>query len=166
MWRQGLALSLFFKGNPMTKFISYYFLLAVVFTLPGCSREPQPIAYGRDLCNWCKMTIMDSRYGTELISKKGKIFKYDSIECLVNFTAAGEIKEVDIYQVLITDFTTPENFTEAKTAHYLISQNLPSPMGAYLTGFKNVEEAEKFRNEYDGRVLGWQEVVNEVAENK
>lgn len=136
-------------------------LIAAILT--GCSLEPKPISYGQDQCAFCKMTITDARYGSELITKKGKIFKFDSAECLIDFVATEEVQEKNIHSLLITDFATPENFTDAKTAHYLISQNLPSPMGADLTGFHNKADAEKFRAEYDGRLLTWGEVTRELT---
>ena len=148
--------------NCALKYFLYAFFLAF---LAACSLEPQPINFGSDLCSFCKMTITDSRYGCELITKKGKVYKFDSAECLIDYVAAEDVPEENIHQLLITDFATPENFTDAKTAHYLISQNLPSPMGAGLTCFHSRSDADKFRAEYDGRVLGWKEVFHEISGN-
>lgn len=143
--------------------VKYSLIIFIAILFAGCSREPQPIHYGHDQCSYCKMTITDTRYGSELITGKGKIYKFDSAECLVDFVASGEVEEKNIYKLLITDFVTPENFTDAKTALYLISQNLPSPMGANLTGFQNRSDAEKFREEFDGKILSWEEVTREIA---
>lgn len=143
--------------------IIYGLILSAAVILTGCSREPQPISYGHDICSFCKMTITDSRYGSELITKKGKIYKFDSAECLIDFAASEEVDQENIHQLLITDFATPENFTDAKAAYYLISQNLPSPMGADLTGFHSRADAEKFRAEHDGKILSWEEVTQEIT---
>ena len=59
-------------------------LLGLIF-ISACTVEPQPIQYGRDNCAFCKMTIVDGRYGSELVSSKGKVFKFDAVECLINF---------------------------------------------------------------------------------
>ena len=63
----------------------------IAFILTGalaasCGRKkPEPIAYGKDSCSECKMTIIDPKFGGEIISKKGKIFKFDDTHCLAKF---------------------------------------------------------------------------------
>ncbi len=140
----------------------YSFIFILLTILTACKLEPQPIFFGSDVCSNCKMTITDGRYGAEIISKKGKIYKFDSAECMIQFLKSKEIQAENIHQFLITDFATPENFTDAKTAHFLISQNLPSPMGADLTGFSSRVDAGKFRSEYEGKILTWSETVQEI----
>jgi len=53
--------------------------------LTACSHEPDPIRYGKDACAHCKMTIMDKRFSAELITAKGKVFKFDAAECMAGF---------------------------------------------------------------------------------
>ena len=36
------------------------------------------------------MTIVDPRYGAELVTTKGKVYKYDAVECLINSVYADE----------------------------------------------------------------------------
>ena len=115
--------------------------------IASCSVEPVPIKYGNDICSFCRMIITNSRYGTEILTKKGKNYKFDSIECLVQFIDEGEIHEENIHSLLITDFVSPEKFTDAKSSSYLVSHNLPSPMGANLTGFQKKSDAEKLQLE-------------------
>ena len=54
-------------------------LVFSVFMFSGCSLEPKPIEYGEDQCDACKMRISDSRFGAELVTTKGKIYKYDAM---------------------------------------------------------------------------------------
>ncbi len=126
----------------------------------GCSKEPQPINYGHEQCSFCKMTVADPRYGAELISATGKIYKFDSIECLISFGASGAVAENKIFKSLVTDFANPQTFVDAKTAIYLISPNLPSPMGANLTGFQQQNDAVKIQSENGGNIFSWNEVKN------
>lgn len=145
------------------QYATIFFLAVLLIT---CSLEPQPINYGQDPCAFCKMTITDSRYGSELITKKGKIYKFDSIECLVDFVSSMEVPEENIHQLLITDFTASAALIDAKTAQYLISENMPSPMGANLTGFSKREEAEKFSSVHGGEIFSWSELPGELSQNK
>ena len=42
--------------------------------LSGCSYDPVPINYGKDVCDNCRMQIEDRGYGREIVSPKGKIY--------------------------------------------------------------------------------------------
>jgi copper chaperone NosL len=68
-------------------------LLALIVSLmlftASCTVKPEPIQYGEDNCVLCQMTIMDHRYGTEVVTDKGKVYKFDSVECLVEFIECG-----------------------------------------------------------------------------
>ena len=59
----------------------------LLLLISSCNTEPQKINYGKDLCEHCKMTIMDKKFGAELITKKGKTMKFDSGECTCYFTS-------------------------------------------------------------------------------
>ena len=48
-----------------------------------------------------------------------------------------------IYQII---YTEPEILIDATSATFLISENVPSPMGAFLSAFKNKADAEKYSN--------------------
>lgn len=124
--------------------------------LVSCAIEPQPIEYGKDACIYCKMNIVDQQHAAEIVTKKGKAFKYDSIECMVRDT--NDKNENIIALFLITDYTSPGKLIDAVKATYLISENLPSPMGANLTGFSNRTEAENYQVKKDGVLLSWKEL--------
>ena len=136
--------------------MKFLFVLIIVSLLVACTVEESPINYGKDACNFCKMTIVDRQHAAEIVTKKGKAFKYDAIECMVR-----EIKEKDENEIslfLINDYTVPGKLVDAVSATYLISENLPSPMGANLTGFKNNEDAEKVLKEKNGTLYTWTEL--------
>ena len=54
------------------------------FFMVSCKIEPQPIEYGKDQCNFCVMNIVDQNHSAQYVTKKGKQFKFDAIECMVN----------------------------------------------------------------------------------
>ena len=52
---------------------------ALLFFLISCNIKPQKIAYGEDICHYCKMNIVDDRHASEIITKKGEeITRYKS----------------------------------------------------------------------------------------
>ena len=140
-----------------------YFLLTIIsFTLilASCSIGPEPIAYGHDGCAYCEMTIMDQRYGTELVTSKGKIFKFDSIECLVRYLKEGEAEQANVKLLLLTPFNHPETLENADQCFILHSQGMPSPMGMFLTAFIDESTARKFQEENGGTIYTWQELLD------
>jgi copper chaperone NosL len=141
-----------------------YRLIAIsvlVSLMVSCSTGPEPIAYGHDGCAYCEMTIMDQRYGTELVTDKGKIFKFDSVECLVRYLKEGEADHSKVKLILLTPFTHPEMLEDANDSYILHSQGMPSPMGMFLTAFKDEATAQKFRQEKGGKIYSWKELLDQ-----
>lgn len=102
------------------------------------------------------MTIVDRQHAAELVTKKGKVFKFDAIECMVDYLKDNDQQEYAFY--LVRDFNQPEDWQDATKAHYLISNAIPSPMGAYLSAFKNVEGAIEMRESKGGEVYDWEDL--------
>ena len=135
--------------------------IAFASLIISCSTGPEPIAYGRDGCAYCEMTIMDQRYGTELVTSKGKIFKFDSIECLVRYLKEGEAEQANVKLVLLTPFTHPETLEDAHQSFILHSPGMPSPMGMFLTAFKDEATAQQFQEENGGKIYTWKELLDQ-----
>lgn len=140
--------------NIIFVFISALFL--------SCSINPEPINYGKDQCEHCKMTIMDNKFGAELITDKGKIFKFDAAECMIHFIHAGKVNDNEISELLVTNASKPGEFIDAKKASYLISENFPSPMGAGLSAYASQSDAESFREKYQGFIINWDRVFDRL----
>lgn len=132
-------------------------LLLMVFLL-ACSSEPAPIHFGEDGCSYCRMTISDHRYGGELMTNKGKVYKYDSIECLAAYILENKPGSDDIQNIWTIDFNNPKAFIDAGQAWYIHSELLKSPMGLNLSAFKDKTLAESVENVYPGELVRWDEV--------
>ncbi|MCU0370502.1 MAG: nitrous oxide reductase accessory protein NosL [Bacteroidales bacterium] len=136
------------------KKILYLFPLLLLFT-SSCSIKPEPIQYGEDNCIACQMTIMDRRYGTEIVTNKGKVYKFDSVECLVEFYQENNGGEEEFNLVLFTPFDQPGKLVNAYESHVLHCENLPSPMGMFLTAFETEATALSFKEQYGGKMYCW-----------
>jgi len=133
-----------------------YFTLGALFLLTGCKVEPEPINYGKDQCHYCKMNIVDKQHASQMVTKKGKQYKYDAIECMINeLNKNGNYDDIAVF--LVSDYGLGE-MTDAKTATYLISEQIKSPMGANLSAFKSRERAEKFQKENGGELFDWEQI--------
>ncbi|MBI4946986.1 MAG: nitrous oxide reductase accessory protein NosL [Bacteroidetes bacterium] len=135
-------------------------LIVFTFLLVSCSVEPQPIAYGKEQCAFCKMTISDSRFGCELLTKKGKVYKFDASECMINYISKNKVEEGTIYSLLTTDYSSPGKFINARNALFLISNSIQSPMGANLAAFAE----KKTAGAYDGNLLSWEQIFMEISQ--
>ncbi|HEX9826116.1 MAG TPA: nitrous oxide reductase accessory protein NosL [Flavobacteriaceae bacterium] len=137
--------------------------LTLLLLFFGCNVSPQPIDYGHDACHFCKMTIVDKVHAAEIVTKKGKIFKFDATECMVNFMKEFDVSEIKFY--LTNQYLEPEILINATKATFLISTNIPSPMGAFITAFEKKADAEKTRTEKEGTLYTWNELINHLNKN-
>ena len=139
----------------MNKLVVFTFAVFLML-LTSCKVEPEPINYGKDQCNFCKMNIVDKQHAAQLVTKKGKQYKYDAIECMVNDLSKNEnLKEVAV--MLVSNYGEGV-MTNATSATYLISEKIKSPMGANLSAFSSRETAEKFLKENGGELFTWEQL--------
>jgi copper chaperone NosL len=127
----------------------------MMFLFTSCTAKPQPFAYGKDICDDCKMTIMDPKFGGEIITKKGKIYKFDDAHCLVNFMKGGTVKEADVAQTVFIDYENDHSFLDVKTSYFVTSDGLKSPMNSNTAAFSSKEKANEKAKQTNGIVKDW-----------
>ena len=145
-------LSLQSKIEVMKNFAFILFSI-VLFVLVSCSIEAEKINYGSDACHFCKMTIVDKQHAAQFVSNKGKQFKFDAIECMLNEMSEKGTDGIAIY--LVSDYGHPESMIDANHAIYLISPEIKSPMGAFLSSFSDELTAEKFVKTDEDKLYTW-----------
>ncbi|WP_452220509.1 nitrous oxide reductase accessory protein NosL [Lacinutrix salivirga] len=137
--------------------LKHYSIFALLLFFISCNVAPEPINYGSDGCHFCKMTIVDKVHAAEIVTNKGKVYKFDATECMINFMKEFDTSEIKLY--LSNNYTEPEALIDATKATFLISKNIPSPMGAFLSAFKNKADAEKFQAEQGGDLYTWETLL-------
>lgn len=137
-------------------------LCCLTLLMSGCKTEPQPISFGNDACEFCKMTIVDNKFGAELITEKGKVYMFDSAECMIRYIKTHHLDFSKQQSLLVVDHLAGGKLIDAQTAHYLHSENLPSPMAAGLTAFEKKEDMETFKNQYQGEYWTWQDAMQNI----
>ena len=123
----------------------------------NCSSNPEPINYGKEACHFCKMTIMDNKFGAELMTTKGKAYKFDDLHCMAGYMERDLVKEQDMAQIVVNDFNNGGSFLSVKNAYFLKSESFKSPMRGDIAAFKNEEEAAKVKPA-DAKPMNWLEV--------
>jgi copper chaperone NosL len=106
------------------------------------------------------MTIVDQQHASQIVTKKGRNYKYDAIECMVQSLPDWQSNEINTY--LISDYNSPGKMINALEAKYLISESIPSPMGAFLSGFDTESQRDTFVKLETDRRLSWTEMKVDI----
>lgn len=128
----------------------------------SCKVEPEAIEYGKDQCSFCKMNIVDKTHAAQLVTAKGKQFKFDAIECMVNYI--GQNREEKTALLLVADYANPGEMTEAEKAAYLITPAIKSPMGANLSAFSAINKAEEVQQKNQGEIYTWESLKQKLSD--
>ncbi len=121
--------------------------------LSSCSADQQPIKYGTDNCDHCKMTIMDKRFGAEGVNKNGKAFKFDDLSCLAKFEKTGAVKE-GLFYVATFDKNDGELF-KADGLYFVQDDAFRSPMAGNVAAFSTEEAANNYAKSKNLPVMSW-----------
>jgi len=137
-------------------------VLLIVFSLTSCKVEPKEINYGKDHCHFCDMTVVEKTHAAEYVTKKGKAYMFDAIECMVR-DLDRNTDEADMAFILVADYGNPGKLVAAQDATFLICEKIKSPMGANLTGFGSLELAQTTHEELGGELYNWEQLKTEFA---
>lgn len=125
----------------------------------GCGGDgPREIAWGRDECSACRMQIADPRFAAQLVTTRGKAFSFDAVECLMDFLGRERLSPDDVGSLWVADAARPGTLVDARTARYLRSPAVRSPMGLGVLAFGADEELAAARVRTPGEVLTWEQL--------
>jgi copper chaperone NosL len=141
--------------------MKFFATVLVFFLCVACSVEPEPIKFGEDSCYTCKMTMMDNRFGAEIITKKGKVYKFDDLNCMINFHNSGNEAEENMQYRLVIDYAHPGKLIDTQHAFFVKSDAVRTPMASGMVAFESEEDYKKFKTETKGILLGWGEAVTQ-----
>ena len=128
--------------------------------LTSCSTGAEPIKPGIDNCYFCKMTISDVRYGAELVTKKGRVYKFDDSYCLLSYLKTKELNAKEIKNTYLINYSNDHQLLNANTALLLQSDNLRGPMGGNLAAFNSPDSLNKIQEKYKGTETHWEKIIN------
>lgn len=140
----------------MKKLITTLSLLSYLFII-SCTVQPQKMEYGKDACHFCRMNIVDQQHAAQMVSKKGKAFKFDATECMIHYLDEFDVEQVEL--LLVADYNNPGKLINATDASFIISENIPSPMGEFLSAIPTKEEAQALQKSKTGTVFSWDELL-------
>ncbi len=142
------VLSRFTKRNRTAKVA-----LMLIPLLSACGgTEPEPIKVNRDNCAYCNMTISDPRFAAQLVTKKGRVYKFDDLSCLEQYIHENRQKESEYF---VADYEMPAKFLRAEEAFFVSGEMVSSPMGGNIAAFSNKTNATRFALEIGGEPVEW-----------
>ena len=136
-------------------------LLCMLPAFISCSRLPEPLLLGTDNCYFCKMTISDARFGAELLTKKGKVYKFDDVHCVLSYLKTKDVPAKNIQDVYLTDFCGSHVLLAASGALLLKSNALRSPMGGNVAAFNNADSLKLVQQQFSGEIIGWNVLIQQ-----
>ncbi len=128
----------------------------------GCTPSPRPIAYGSDQCEHCRMTILDERFGTELVNRNGKVHTFDSVECLAAHINERSGDQAAVHSIWVSDFARPGELVPLSDAVLARGPNFISPMGMNLAAFGPIVTGEHVENAFGGKTIEWRQILDLV----
>jgi len=129
---------------------------AAIFLIAACNTtKPEPVKLNVDNCEHCKMTIADLKFSAELITDKGRIYKFDDLSCLLSYKKEKKLTNEICF---VADYSNPQNFVKTDQAFFVSGEKVQSPMNGNVAGFSKKEDAEKFASEKEGEVTDWGQV--------
>lgn len=143
----------------------FIILFIAAGVLASCDKSPQAINYGEDECHFCRMGIVDATHAAQVVTEKGRNYKFDATECMIDFLRT-EMEEEKMLHVLSANLKEPGTLISVYDATFIISENIPSPMGAFLSALSSKEEAKSLQEESGGKLYTWDEVKKVIADQR
>ncbi|MEZ4859645.1 MAG: nitrous oxide reductase accessory protein NosL [Flavobacteriaceae bacterium] len=137
-----------------------YTFIGIGFLLISCEVKQKEIDYGNDHCSFCQMTIVDKQHAAQIITKKGKAYNFDAIECMVHYTKNIDTTKIGLF--LSSNYNISSSLINAKECYFIISENIPSPMGAFLSAVPSKADALTIVQEKGGAIYNWMELLEKM----
>lgn len=129
-------------------------LFTGLMLLHSCGKSgPEPVKLHSDACESCKMAISDGRYMAEIITKKGRVYKFDDLSCLLDYTSGMEPGTIKAYY--IGNAEKDNELFDATTAWYISHESLRSPMGGNTAAYTTKEAAAANAAKYNVTPANW-----------
>ncbi|MBF2708136.1 nitrous oxide reductase accessory protein NosL [Flavobacterium soyangense] len=134
------------------------FLLLSFFIFSCSNKEVVPLKLNVDNCDFCKMSIAEGKYGAEVITKKGRVYKFDDIMCMVNYCKENADTKIEVYYV--NDFAQENNLIPAETAFFLSGGAIQSPMHGGVVAFSSEKGSKEFESKLNAKPITWNAIIS------
>ena len=133
--------------NPKTAIL----FLPLFFLFSCADYTAQPIKLNVDTCEFCKMTIADGKFGAEVITQKGRVYKFDDVICLKNYCEENHNTPIEKY--FVHDYLEDNQLIDATTASYIKGGNISSPMNGNVAAFSDETQARLMAEKLQAEII-------------
>jgi copper chaperone NosL len=115
-------------------------------------------------CDYCTGTIPAERFGGQVTTEDGRVFRFMSVECLAGFLLEERVDPRTIRSVQVVDYNHGERLIDAGSARYVRSQFRSSPNGLRLLATESERVAANLHYFFGGERLAWEGVLATVRD--
>lgn len=130
----------------------------LAITISSCSGPGKdPIVINKEHCIYCKMMISDLKYAAEIVTKKGRAYKFDDLICMTAF-----LKEEPGFQVkdiYVSDFNPPHELHHSTDLNFYITNEHKGPMGGNIIAVYKSNDDSAFIQNTNATPVGWDVII-------
>ncbi len=132
-------------------------LLLILFSFSCNNNGPYPITLNKTKCDHCQMTIADGRFASQLVTKKGRVYNFDDVSCLIGYESQNE--NIVIANRYICNYTSSNQLLPVENLFYVSSDLIKSPMRGNIAAFDKKENADEAAVKWNSSVIQWADVI-------
>lgn len=135
--------------------------MALPFVLSSCGgdeasgEEPPEIKLGRDACRRCGMIISEERFASGIVDSDGKALIFDDAG---EMAATVQEEGLDGRRAWVHGYPSMK-WMNAQDAWYVVTMDVPTPMGSGVFPFDTEADATAFAAEHSGTTYSWDNLI-------
>ena len=118
--------------------------------------EPKPIKLNSDSCEFCKMTISNGKFGAEVITQKGRHYKFDDMSCMLQYVKGNP--QVKYSSFFVNDYLQDNTLIPAESSFYLKGGSINSPMRGNMAAFGTQAHANEHKQKLNAETRTWAQI--------
>jgi copper chaperone NosL len=133
--------------------------LTILFILASCGSDtPKPIKLNSDACDFCKMTISNGKFAAELITEKGRYYKFDDVTCMVKYAKSNTV--VAYKSFYVSDYSKDNTLIPVEQSFFLKGGTISSPMRGNAIALSTKNAATEFQTKLNAELKTWEEIYS------
>jgi copper chaperone NosL len=122
--------------------------------------KPVPIQLNKDACDYCKMAISDAKFCSEIITDKGRCYKFDDVHCMASYKKDNS--KIVAQYFYVHDFNSTDEFINIANSFLVECKSFKSPMGGNTATVKTKEQADILVQTYpEAKIVSWNALLNQ-----
>jgi copper chaperone NosL len=132
---------------------------ALLAALACAAPQPGVIHYDADACDHCRMTISNPAFAGQIVTRTGRIYRFDDPACLVSFVTSRRVAPADIHSIWANDHAHPDARIKAQDAVFVVSDRIRAPMNGKTAAFGSRQDAAALQAAVGGMLQRWTDLL-------